>query len=515
MKPPKYIVMVASENDALRGGKVGGLGDVLRDLPRALVKLGWDVDVITPSYGFLHKENPSTHYSTVKFPFEGKRAEGEVWRVIGKEPGDGVQQFVVEHPLLRGDRIYYNDPPETPFMRDAHKYALFCSAVGQFVGRLQVPFVLHLHDWHAATLLLLQKLHPEFARLKDVRTAFTIHNVAIQGTRPMHGDSSSLESWFPELFRLTDWIESWHDPRSSEPSYNPMAVGIRRADKVNTVSPGYAREILKPSDPKNGHYGGEGMESMLLERQQQGQLVGILNGCEYTDHRSTKRLSYRELCDLICSEVSGAHDPVHDELLQRLGRMRDLDPSFILASVARIVEQKVRLFFEAGRDGATAIEGIMKILADHNGVCIIVGSGAAEYEMKLREAFRRSERLIFVNGYFEKISQALYASSTLFLMPSSFEPCGISQMIAMREGQPCIVHAVGGLRDTVLDEVNGFTFDGGTMAEQVDEFVRVVEKAVTVFLERKSKWEKIKFAAESARFTWASSALQYIEKMYV
>ena len=222
-----HIIMVASENDALIGGKVGGVGDVIKGLPRALAALGWSVTVIVPGYGYLHKTNPSRQISTVRFPFCGKTHRAEVWHVEGQEYNDSIMHLAIEHPGVRGDPIYFNDPPETPFKQDATKYALFCSAVGQFLKGIPTPYTLHLHDWHTATLLFLRELHPAFSHLKGVRTAFTIHNLAIQGTRPMQGDDSSVGTWFPELFRKKEWITGWKDHRYEVPCYNPMAVGIR------------------------------------------------------------------------------------------------------------------------------------------------------------------------------------------------------------------------------------------------------------------------------------------------
>src|SRR5436309_440018 len=151
-KNPGHIIMIASENDALIGGKVGGVGDVVRDLPGALADLGWQIAVITPSYGFLHKDNPSELYRTVTFPFGGKRMKGDLWKVTPKKPRDGVDHFVFEHADVGGSPIYFNDPPGHAFAKDATKYALFCSAVGQYLKDVPYSFVLHLHDWHAAML---------------------------------------------------------------------------------------------------------------------------------------------------------------------------------------------------------------------------------------------------------------------------------------------------------------------------------------------------------------------------
>src|SRR5258707_5623836 len=211
--------MVASENDALIGGKVGGVGDVVSHLPRVLASMGWLVTVITPSYGFLHQRNPSTLFTNVTFPFRGKPMEAAVWESQGKRHYEGVRHLVIEHEQIRGDSIYYNDPPETPFLRDATKYAMFCSAVGRLLATMERPTIVQLHDWHAAAFCLLRELHPEVSHLHGIPTAFTIHNLAIQGTRPMRGLESSVEGWFPELFEELTWIAGWKDPRYRTPCF--------------------------------------------------------------------------------------------------------------------------------------------------------------------------------------------------------------------------------------------------------------------------------------------------------
>src|SRR5208283_2976797 len=152
MDSRQHIVMLASENDALNNGKVGGVGDVIRNLPRALADLGWAVTVITPSYGFLHVDNPSAQIGTVRFPFGGKTLEGPMYEVTAKLPHALVRHCVFEHPAIRGTPIYFNDASDQPFAQDATKYALFCSAVGQYLKTIRSEFILHLHDWHVGLL---------------------------------------------------------------------------------------------------------------------------------------------------------------------------------------------------------------------------------------------------------------------------------------------------------------------------------------------------------------------------
>ncbi|MBI4811729.1 MAG: glycogen/starch synthase, partial [Ignavibacteriales bacterium] len=240
--------MLASENDALINGKVGGLADVIRDLPNALADLGLMVTVVTPSYGFLHKDNPSKFLSKVLFPFGGKTEEGELWEVTAKNPKLNVTHLVFEHPAIHGNPIYSEDPHQQPFAQDATKFALFCSAIGQYIKTYNQSTIIHLHDWHVGALLLLKELHPGFSHLKNHKHVFTIHNLGYQGNRPIRGKHASVEQWFPELFNNKSWIDVWKDSRFKDPQFTPLAAGIRFADKVNTVSPSYSEEVLKESD---------------------------------------------------------------------------------------------------------------------------------------------------------------------------------------------------------------------------------------------------------------------------
>ncbi len=510
--------MLASENDALRGGKVGGVGDVLRDLPRALARHGWRTTVIVPSYGFLHRENAGKLTGTVSFPFAGKEELAETWDVTPRNEQQGVTILALHHAAISGEPIYFNDPPKEAFSRDAAKYALFCSAAGEYCRGIAGEYRLHLHDWHTGILFLLRELHPRFAHLKRVRTAFTIHNLAIQGTRPLTGPGSSVEQWFPELFPGMAWMSSWKDPRYDEICFTPMAAGIRCADQVNTVSPGYAAEILLPSDHAKGFYGGEGLESLLRAAQSADRLSGILNGTEYPPPPGEAPLSFDGLCTLMVEEAAAWNarrtDPVHALALERIGALRSRPPRIVLASITRIVEQKMMLLFERGTGGTAAIEEIAGLLEARDGLYVIQGSGTPEYESVLEALVRKTGRILFLKGYSERLARQLFRSGNLFLMPSSFEPCGIGQMVAMREHQPCVVHAVGGLKDTVLDGVNGFTFAGETLPRQADAFAAAVGRALALFFDAPERWNEVQAAAGAARFTWEKAARQYIERVY-
>ncbi len=528
----KTVLMVAAENDALPNAKVGGIGDVVRDLPKALAKEGCRVHVITPSYGALH-ELPNTR-RVAHFPvfFGGEVEHVDLYSVplsSAKKDvyGNGlieVYQWVVEHPSLSPHgkgRVYCNDPDNRPFATDANKFALFCAAVGQAI--LNKAFgdldVLHLHDWHAAILAVLRAFDPRYALLKNLKSVYTIHNLALQGVRPLAGDESSLQSWFPALEYDT---ASLCDPLVTH-CLNPMRAAIVLSDHVHAVSPTYSKEIQKASSAKEFIYGGESLEYDLISAANSGRLTGILNGCEYPVGAAYKQSSKKELVYLIDSQitrwVSRAETvpSVHwvaNKHLHEWSKKRER--GIVVTSIGRITEQKVRLLaLPYTVDGETkpVLMHILDALGE-KGVFIMLGSGDTSYERFLLDVSGDYTNFIFLNGYGEQLSKVLYDSGDLFLMPSSFEPCGISQMLAMRSAQPCLVHGVGGLNDTVIDDENGFVFRGDSGTEQAEQFLLRFQEVVTMIEGKDKQYKLICQAAAKARFTWKESAAKYLDRMY-
>ena len=528
--------MVAAENDALPGGKVGGIGDVLRDLPPALAALGCEVTVVTPAYGRLADLGQPRRVASLDVEFRGARQTVNAFEVGARAPVTGVRQIVLDHAALspcgRGV-IYCDDPPERPFATDASKFALFSVAVAEALkqGSLGDIGVVHLHDWHAAMLLVLRAFHTEYRKLRALRCVYTVHNLALQGVRPLRGDTSSLESWFPELRYKTAQVI---DPRWTD-CINPMAVGIRMADAVHTVSPSYCAEIQRPSDiDGSGYYGGEGLEADLVAANDEGRLHGFINGCDYPEVRPPVP-EWGELLTFMRAEnlrwaaaraqVSGAQFVAQarlDELVQarpedttrtRAPKAAAARPGFLMTSVGRITAQKVRLLAEPGKDGRPALESILDALGD-DGLLVMLGSGDVQLEQFLATTSARRRNFLFLCGYSDALSQALYGAGDLFLMPSSFEPCGISQMLAMRAGQPCLVHLVGGLKDTVRPGINGFGFDGRSLRQQSDSMVEVLCDALTLRTQHPRRWAAMRKAAARERFLWRDSAAACMKLLY-
>lgn len=504
----KRVWFVAAENGSFPGGKVGGVGDVVRDLPVALAESGLNVHVITPSYGMFHKLPGSTFFRRLRVRFAGQRYMVKIFKVL---VGDGaVGHYVIEHPLLspKGPgRIYVSDEPGKPFAIDAAKFAFFNAAVAVWVNSCHSPpQVLHLNDWHTGLIPALRDRGNEDAPLRKARLVFTIHNLAYQGIRPLRGDESSLESWFPELLPLEDRLK---DPRYGD-CVNFMASAIRLADEVNTVSPSYALEIQRPSNPSTGFSGGEGLEADLLQAQAEGRLSGILNGCMYPQVTGPAP-AWGEILQLIKkhAEIINVNQPVNDWM----ENWKEKRPRHLLLSIGRIAEQKVPLFLEPVNKHASALEAILTAIGPDS-LFIMLGSGEKELEDRFSGIARSMDNFLYLRGYVESLSDPLYAHADLFLMPSSFEPCGISQMLSMRAGKPCVVHAVGGLKDTVIDGVTGFVFDGKTPQQQARNFVKSLQAAISMREKNPSKWQEVCSNAANKRFSWAVAASEYRQRLY-
>lgn len=534
------ILMAAAENDALPKGKVGGIGDVVRDIPLALADVDQEVDVVIPGYGRFSKLPDAQYITSLQVMFGGQAQFVEVFKIsmnfLSNNSSKKVTQWVIEHPLFAiggiGE-IYCNDPENRPFSSDATKFALFSVAVAKAIicdvfGKIDV---LHLHDWHTAMVAVLRAYDPKYKLLQSTKTVYTIHNLALQGIRPLDDDESSLKAWFPNLPFEHSQIT---DPRYPH-CFNPMRAAINLSDKVHTVSPTYAKEILLPSNPGQGYFGGEGLEADLRRAADSEKLYGIINGCEYPDERNEHeniRLNFNDLMSLCENKLIKwiADKPLADNAhLIALARLKKLPNKavssneqsinkqskqpIILTSVGRITDQKVRLFKQVMQNGESALEQLLSLLAD-DGVFILLGSGDKQLEDFLTQIAAIKSNFIFLKGYSQPLSESLYCSGDLFIMPSSFEPCGISQMLSMRAGQPCLVHRVGGLNDTIIDNQNGFTFNGDNPLQQAKNMLSCFQSAIVKKKQSPKMWDKISSNALATRFLWRDVAKDYIKYLY-
>ena len=517
------ILMVAAENDHLPGGKVGGIGDVVRDIPEALGKLYHQVNVVLPSYGTFSRL-PQAHYEmSLRVIFSGRIHNVDLYKVNLSNASGNVCQWVLDDPLfsIGGEgSIYCNDPDDRPFANDATKFALFNLAVAEAViqGAFGELDVIHLHDWHAAILCVLSAYEPRYQALQNIQTVYSIHNLSLQGIRPFEGDESAFCTWFPQLTFDSHVI---NDPRYPH-CFNPVRACINLADKIHAVSPTYAKEILQPSDPERGYFGGEGLEADLQKASDLGKLHGILNGCEYPNEEVTT-LTLAKLLMLLSEQtlkwigksptVESAHQIAITRLTHMISGKKLTKSSTIITSVGRITDQKVLLLKQTMANGKTALEALLDVLGS-KGVFILLGSGDTKLEHFLTSVASHHENFIFLKGYSQDLSDALYHHGDIFLMPSSFEPCGISQMLAMRAKQPCLVHSVGGLKDTIENQVTGFSFSGNNLPEQASLMIDCFADALEIKQNNTKLYNQIKRNAGKSRFFWEDIAKDYLSLLY-
>ncbi|MGS0690968.1 glycogen synthase [Shewanella sp. 30m-9] len=597
------VLMLAAENGAIAGAKVGGMADVINDLPVALAELNIAVDVAMPSFGSLIAAANAHWLADVDVEFSGKKQQVGVYRALNPKLANS-HFYLFEHPLFHGSHgAYSQGDASRPFAEDATKFALFNLAVAE---ALRIDFLtedgaqyfadkpshIHLHDWHNGLFAVLRAFDSRYGFLQDLPCVFSIHNLALQGIRPFNDEASSFAAWYPHLSaELTELQCSLiKDPRYSN-CINPMRAGIVLSDKVHLVSPSYALEVLSPSLPEQGFFGGEGLELDLQHQRNRNNLVGILNGCMYpqaladvekeveqggdNEHCSnvdaevtkqeankkkpskkkpskkanqqgrvdlTKQFIDQALNTIIQWQVGKAQVRTQDFIAQwRLQQWQTEvthhinlnsanakeathteDTRFIMTSVGRLTDQKVMLLrsrFELDNDdctlrGRTVLEALLIRMAafDVNARFVMLGSGDAEIAREFSDIAAKHQQFIFLDGYDEQLSDKLYKLGSLFLMPSSFEPCGISQMLAMRAGQLCLVNRIGGLKDTVHHLETGFTFEGGDIPSQGAALLQVFDEATTMV--GSARWNAMQQSAKAQRFDWHSQAKRYQALLY-
>ena len=465
------VLLAAAECAPL--AKTGGLADVVGTLPKSLSALGIDARVIIPYHRVIKNKYAQrvTHMTDFYIDLGWRHQYVGLERLVF----DGVVIYLIDNEFYFGDRIYLGGMPE------GEQYAFFVRAVAEAIPRLDFqPDILHCNDWHTAMLPMLLKTQDQNAPQGRLKTLLTIHNIAYQG-----------KFGFDYVQDLLGVDARYYTPEFMELDgcANFLKAGCVFADRINTVSPTYASEIRTA-------YFGEGLQGILSARQHQ--LSGILNGIDTT--------TFDPAHDTGIAQTYSAADrsgkaACKAALIQELGL--SISPETpIVAMVTRMTAQK----------GFDLVQCVLDELMELDMAFVLLGTGDKEYEDFMRRAeWNHKGRVCAYIGYDEALSHRVYAGADFLLMPSSFEPCGLSQMIAMRYGTLPIVRETGGLRDSVqpynrfTGEGTGFSFAHFNAHEMAD----AVRRAVALYHEDKNALQSLIRNAMHADFSFTRSAEAY------
>ncbi|MCL7944637.1 glycogen synthase GlgA [Marinobacter sp. ATCH36] len=457
--------------------KTGGLADVSASLPEALCRLEHDVQILLPGYPAAIKAAREAG-SRRKSRFRIGQYEVSLWQT--RLPGTAVTLWLVDCPPLfeRHGNPYQNEKGED-WWDNAHRFELFgkvgaMMAVGE-AGISWRPDVVHCNDWQTGLIPVFLEHYPH-----RPGTVFTIHNLAYQGI------------FSQETFRalgLPDSLWRW-DQLEFYGQLSFIKGGLVFSDRITTVSPEYAREIQTPEF-------GNGLDGVLRHRANW--LTGILNGIdtrvwnpevdpELSFHYGRDHLKNKAQCQAL--------------LQQELGLEVNGGP--LLGFIGRLVEQK----------GVDWLIAVMPELLDRGCQFVLLGSGEARYEEPLKLLARQwPGQLSLTLGYDEGLSHRITAGCDIFLMPSRFEPCGLNQMYSLRYGTIPVVHAVGGLSDTVNDpleagtgKANGFRF----IKDDEHALLAAINRALECFIHRKS-WRRLQENGMAADYSWKQRARSYAD----
>ncbi len=475
----KKILFAASEGVPFI--KTGGLADVVGSLPKCIDREYFDVRVIIPKYACMKQEmkDKIRYVNHFYMDFNWKR----VYVGILEAELDGVHYYFIDNEYYFSGAKVYSDSP----IWEIERYAYFSKAA---LSALPVigfqPDVIHCHDWQTGLIpVYMKERFHEGDFFRGMKSVITIHNLKFQGK----WDTRTVQSitGLPEYYFTPDKLEAYKDA-------NLLKGGIVYADAVTTVSSTYAEEIKTP-------FYGEGLDGLLRARS--GDLRGIVNGIDYTDFNPESDPHIVKQYDA----VNFRKEKVKNKraLQQELGLRQD-DRKMMIGLVSRLTDQK----------GLDLVAYVMDELCQDDIQLVVLGTGEERYENMFRHFDWKYGDKVSANIYYsDPLSHKIYASCDAFLMPSLFEPCGLSQLMALRYGTIPIVRETGGLKDTVQayneyeSTGTGFSFTN----YNAHEMLNTIRYAEHIYYDRKREWNKMVDRAMAEDFSWEVSAKKY-QEMY-
>jgi starch synthase len=478
------ILMAASE--MVPYIKTGGLGDVLGALPKTLAARGHEVVVCLPYYRSLTVPVADVRRfpEDIAIPVGDRTYSARVYEV--RQPRNKLNVWLIRCDHFFGrDSLYIDPDTGADYADNDERFIFFTRAVFEAPSQAMfLPDILHVHDWQTALApVYLKQLHRTRALYVDTKSVLTIHNLAHQGTFPP--ERYPLIGLSPDLMRPGEPFEFYG-------KINLLKAGIVHADKITTVSPRYAREIT--TEPF-----GAGLHGVLQGRSND--LVGILNGVDYTvwSPSRDRRIPYRYHINNL-----GGKRKTRVELMNAIGLpIRERVP--LIGVISRLAHQK----------GFDLMAAAAERLFQMDIQMVVLGVGDEKYHRLFDELQQRyPDKLKCFFRLDEDLAHMIEAGSDIFLMPSLFEPCGLNQIYSLKYGTVPLVHAVGGLADTIVDfdpdtgEGTGFVFDQATPEALID----TVARAIAVF-QKKRAWTRLMKNGMQQDYSWARVVGKY-EELY-
>ncbi len=475
----KNILFVASEGVPFI--KTGGLADVIGSLPKCIDREYFDVRVILPKYTCMKQEmkDQLTYRTHFYMDFHWK----EEYVGIMEAEAEGVKYYFIDNEAYFGGFKPYSDNA----LFEIEKYAFFCKAALSILPVIDFrPDLIHCHDWQTGLIpVYLKERFQGGDFYRGIKTVMTIHNLKFQGKWSVKEVKEI--TGLPDYFFTSDKLEAYKDA-------NLLKGGLVYADAITTVSDTYAEEI------KTAFYG-EGLDGLMRARA--ADLRGIVNGVDYTDFSPEvdKNIEYNY------NAVNFRKEKVKNKraLQAELGLNQD-DKAMMIGIVSRLTDQK----------GFDLIAYVMDELCQDNVQIVVLGTGQEQYENMFRHFDWKYHGKVSANIYYsDALSHKIYAASDAFLMPSLFEPCGLSQLMSLRYGTVPIVRETGGLKDTVepYNEYEGTGTGFSFRNYNAHEMLGTVRYAEHIYYDKKREWNKIVDRAMAVDFSWNVSAKKY-QEMY-
>ncbi len=473
----KKILFVASE--CVPFIKTGGLADVCGALPKEFDKNYWDVRVVIPDYSCIPKQYRNNfEYVTHFYMSSGPYVQDKYVGVLKYEQDGITYYFIDNQEFFTGFSPYTSD---TKF--EIEKYTFFDKAVLSMLPLIDFkPDIIHCHDWQ--TGLLPVYLKNEFAAnpfFWGIKTIITIHNLKFQGIWD--------REWVQGVSGLTDNLFT-PDKLEFKKDANMLKGGLVYADYITTVSDTYANEIQT-------EYYGEGLNGLLSARHFD--MQGIVNGIDYNAY--DPQTDGRIYCNYNASDFRKKKFNNKTKLQQDLGLAVD-KKKYMIGLISRLTDQK----------GLDLINHVIEGIVDDFTQLVVIGTGDPQYENMFRHyAWKYPDRVSANICYSDDLAHKLYAAADAFLMPSRFEPCGLTQLISFRYGTVPIVRETGGLKDTVKpyneyeNSGDGFSFSN----YNADEMLAVINYSKHIFFDKKREWNQIVDRGMANDFSWNASKFKY------